>query len=106
MSFRIQGEFAISPGSHGEDLAYYFFSQVPSYDNAAFIASFASAFLDTAISLNPNPNNRTNPASVTPPWHPWNSVRGGAEMLFNKTTAGAPDIRVVGTDVGLSARCA
>ncbi|KZP16273.1 alpha beta-hydrolase [Athelia psychrophila] len=99
-----KGEFAISPGSHGEDLAYYFFSQGPTYDNAAFIASFSSAFLDTAISL--NPNNHTNPASITPPWKPWNSVSGGAEMLFNETAAGAPDIRGVGTDAGLLARCA
>ncbi|KZP16256.1 alpha/beta-hydrolase [Athelia psychrophila] len=99
-----KGEFAIPPGSHVDDVPYYFFSQGPPFDNAAFIVSFSSAFLDTAISL--NPNNHTNPASITPPWQHWNSVSGGTEMLFNKTAAGAPDIRGVGTDAGLLARCA
>ncbi|KZP16238.1 alpha/beta-hydrolase [Athelia psychrophila] len=99
-----KGEFAIAPGSHAEDIAYYFFSDGPSYDNAAFIASFSSAFLDIAISL--DVNNHTNPASITPPWYPWNTVSGGTEMLFSQTTAGAPDIRGVDTDAGLVARCA
>ncbi|KZP16282.1 hypothetical protein FIBSPDRAFT_1047638 [Athelia psychrophila] len=99
-----KGEFAISPGSHGEDLAYYFFSQAPSYNNAAFIVLFSSAFLDTEISL--NPNNHTNPTNITSPWQPWNTVSGGTEILFNETAAGAPDIRGVGTDAGLLARCA
>lgn len=104
LHFGIQGEFAIAPGSHAEDIAYYFFSDGPSYDNAAFIASFSSAFLDIAISL--DVNNHTNPASITPPWYPWNTVSGGTEMLFSQTTAGAPDIRGVDTDAGLVARCA
>ncbi|KZP26483.1 alpha beta-hydrolase [Athelia psychrophila] len=98
-----KGEFAIPPGNHGNDLSYYFFSWIPSFNDPTFIASFSSAFLDTAISL--NPNNHTNPASITPQWNVWDAKSGGLEMLFNKTSAGALTIKAVGTNAGVLARC-
>ncbi|KAF7980333.1 hypothetical protein HWV62_38755 [Athelia sp. TMB] len=98
-----EGRICDPPGYHAQDLAYYFFSDGPAFNNSAFIASFSSGFLDVALSL--NPNTHANPASITPSWAQW-SLRGRAEMLFNATAAGMPDIRAIQTDAGVLARCA
>jgi len=99
-----KGEFAISPGFHGEDMLYYFgplFGWTRPYDNADFVKSFVQSFVNVIISKNPNTKfDSTNP---TPTWDNWSSDH--TEMLFNQTTAGDPDIRAVSTDPGLLKRC-
>ncbi|KAF8170425.1 Alpha/Beta hydrolase protein [Pholiota molesta] len=99
-----KGEFAIPPGVHGEDIAFYFPSQnaggVPSFANPDFDNAFSESFLNFAISL--NPNVKWDPTNITPPWKAWN---GSNEMIFNKTEAGAPDVRLITTSQALLERC-
>jgi len=99
----IQSEFAIPPALHGDDTRYYFDSgAAPPYANPIFDKAFAEAFLDFSISLNPNIKwDTTN--IVTPTFVPWVGLH--SEMVFNKTAAGAPDIRRSETDSGVLKRC-
>ncbi|KAF9479977.1 alpha/beta-hydrolase [Pholiota conissans] len=100
-----KGEFAIPPGTHGEDVGFYFPSTnaggKPSFANPDFDNAFSEAFTDFAMSL--NPNVKFDPTNITPLWKPW---AGQNEMLFNKTTANQPDVRAITTAKDLIQRCA
>ncbi|KAF9475480.1 alpha/beta-hydrolase [Pholiota conissans] len=100
-----KGEFAVPPGDHGNDLAYYFPSMnptgVPPFNDAQFRASFAESFLKFAMSLDPNAK-KFDPNDITPRWPMW---QGKYEMLFNRTEGGLPDVRLVNTSSALLKRC-
>ncbi|PPQ68679.1 hypothetical protein CVT26_002961 [Gymnopilus dilepis] len=97
-----KGEFAIPPALHGQDVAYYFTNgQPPPFSNPQFDKAFAEAFLDFVRFL--NTNVKWDPQNTeTPLWPTWS---GSNEMLFNMTTAGAPDIRLIHTSSALLERC-
>ncbi|KAG8213294.1 hypothetical protein J3R82DRAFT_11772 [Butyriboletus roseoflavus] len=46
--------FAIPPGLHGEDVAYYFDNVPPPYNNTQFITAFTQAFMAFAMYSNVN----------------------------------------------------
>ncbi|KAF9000842.1 hypothetical protein BDQ17DRAFT_1245087 [Cyathus striatus] len=100
-----KGGFAVSPGGHGQDVAYYFTSQnangVPGFNNSAFDTAFPDSFIDFAMTL--NPNLKHNPADVKPLWSTWGNEN--TEMLFNKTDSNLPVIHTVTTSA-LLRRCA
>jgi len=100
-----KGEFAIPPGGHGNDVVYYFPSSaavgdVAPFNNSAFINSFSESFLNFIMAH--DPNVKKDPTNITPKWGSWD---GSVEMLFNKTEAGAPDIRAIATSRALLSRC-
>ncbi|PPQ63569.1 hypothetical protein CVT24_004866 [Panaeolus cyanescens] len=96
-----KSEFAIPPANHGDDVAYYFPNgNTPKFANPAFNKAFPQSFLNFAMAL--NTNAKFDPANITPFWPEFD---GSNEMLFNKTVAGAPDIRVIETDDALLSRC-
>ncbi|KZP26477.1 alpha/beta-hydrolase [Athelia psychrophila] len=97
-----KGEFAIPPGGHGSDLAYYFTSYGTSWYNRDFITAFSGSFLDVVVSL--DPNIKVDPENTTPEWNKW--IDNNTEMVFNRTAALEPDIRAASTDPGLLERCA
>lgn len=106
-----QGEFAIQPANHGDDLYYYFPSCVTcifdggaeaKFHNTDFINAFVQPFFSFAKSG--DPNAKYDSTNITPPWKLWSSNH--SEILFNKTDAGVPDIRSITTDSGLLERCA
>ncbi|KAG1902801.1 Alpha/Beta hydrolase protein [Suillus fuscotomentosus] len=99
-----KGEFAIQPGLHGNDVAYYFtsFSGGPAYNNSQFITAFSNSFM--AMAMSETPDDRYTPGDITPSWRPWRSDL--TEMMFNETSAGAPDIYTFKTDSALLERCA
>jgi cholinesterase len=70
------------------------------FPNPDFDKAFPEAFLNFALSL--DPNVKWDPSNVTPPWAAWG---GENEMLFNETAAGAPDIRAITTAKDLLQRC-
>ncbi|KDR83230.1 hypothetical protein GALMADRAFT_221149 [Galerina marginata CBS 339.88] len=96
-----KGEFAIPPGRHANDVSYYFSNGLPpAFANPDFDKAFSESFLDFAMSL--NTNVKWDPTNPRPLWQTWN---GSNEMLFNKTVAGAPDVRLIETSSALLARC-
>ncbi|KAJ8594571.1 alpha/beta-hydrolase [Rhizopogon salebrosus TDB-379] len=97
-----KGEFALPPALHGSDMAYYFTSHGPAYKNPQFITSFSNSFM--AMAMYGTPQHRYNSRDITPPWNPWSD--GSAEMIFNKTSAGVPDVYTSQTDIHLLERCA
>ncbi|EGO04022.1 hypothetical protein SERLA73DRAFT_175754 [Serpula lacrymans var. lacrymans S7.3] len=97
-----KGEFAIPPGVHGEDVAYYYTSQSPAYNNAQFITAFSQSFIAVAESL--DPNSKFDASNITPLWNAWSA--NNTEMLFNETEAGAPVVQTTITDSALLQRCA
>ncbi|KAG2068865.1 alpha/beta-hydrolase [Suillus decipiens] len=97
-----KGEFAIPPGLHGNDIPYYFTSDLPSYNNSQFITSFSNSFM--AMAMFQTPDQRYTPGDITPSWSSWQD--GLTEMKFNKTFAGAPDVHTFKTDNALLERCA
>ncbi|KAH8113825.1 cephalosporin esterase [Phellopilus nigrolimitatus] len=98
-----KGLFAIPPGTHGSDVAYYFPGTTgPPFKNAQFSASFAGGFLGFVKSLDPNEHPVAN--IITPNWDLY--VDGQTEMLFNRTEGFRPDIRPIKTDPNLLERCA
>ncbi|KAH7920758.1 alpha/beta-hydrolase [Leucogyrophana mollusca] len=98
-----KGEFAIPPGEHGTDIAYYFTSQGPPYNNSQFITAFSGGFMSFATSL--DVNQKVYPDDITPQWDAW-TVGGRTEMLFNETAAGVPVVQPTTTDAGVLERCA
>ncbi|KAF8183427.1 Alpha/Beta hydrolase protein [Pholiota molesta] len=74
-----KGEFAIPPGTHGEDVAFYFPSGVPSFANPDFDKAFAESFQNFAMSL--SPNVKWDPANITPLWKAW---AGGTRCCSTK----------------------
>ncbi|KAG0708779.1 Alpha/Beta hydrolase protein [Suillus ampliporus] len=97
-----KGEFAIPPGLHGNDLAYYFTSTGPAYNNSQFITAFSNSFM--AMTMYKTPDDRYTPGDITPFWNSWRN--GSTEMMFNETSAGAPDVYTFKTDIALLERCA
>ncbi|KAF4596819.1 hypothetical protein EYR40_007491 [Pleurotus pulmonarius] len=98
-----KGEFAVPNGHHGEDQAFFFPSgRTPAFKNAAFIISFAGAFVDFATSL--DPNQKIDSGNITPLWSKYSI--GHSEMLFNRTANGRPNIRAITTSAALLQRCA
>jgi len=99
-----KGEFAIPPGTHDEDLLYFFgpvYGGARTYNNEYFMQAFNQSFINVILSL--DPNKKFDPTDPTLPWRNWSSEH--TEMLFNETATGDPDIRAVSTDPGLLARC-
>ncbi|KAG1753521.1 Alpha/Beta hydrolase protein [Suillus paluster] len=97
-----KGEFAIPPGLHGQDIAYYFTSPGPAYNNSQFITAFSNSFM--AMAMFETPNDRYTPGDTTPFWNSWR--HGPTEMMFNQTSAGVPDVYTFKTDMALLERCA
>ncbi|KAJ7238000.1 Alpha/Beta hydrolase protein [Mycena rebaudengoi] len=97
-----KGEFAIPPGLHGNDFAYYFpTGNPPPFNNPTFVNAFAQSF--TSFVINLDPNIKVDPTTITPRWNPF--VFGNTEMLFNKTEAGVPVVRPITTSNDLLLRC-
>ncbi|KAG1811213.1 Alpha/Beta hydrolase protein [Suillus subaureus] len=99
-----KGEFAIPPGLHGTDIAYYFTSYEggPPYNNSQYITAFSNSFM--AMAMSETPDDRYTPGDITPSWTPWQY--GLTEMKFNETSAGVPNIYTFKTDSALLERCA
>ncbi|KAJ7848481.1 Alpha/Beta hydrolase protein [Mycena olivaceomarginata] len=94
-----KAEFAVPPGLHANDIAYYWPSlSTPPFQNTNFINAFAQTFTSFALSLDPNVKVSQ---TITPPWAKWNV--GNTEMNFNQTN-GVPVIRPVTTDAALLER--
>ncbi|KAL0578550.1 hypothetical protein V5O48_003451 [Marasmius crinis-equi] len=99
---RPQGQFAIPPARHGDDVNYYFPNgRTPSFNNTDFQKAFSESFLAFVISL--DPNAKFDPSDITPEWSEFSD--GQSEMLFNKTSANAPDVREITADQALLERC-
>ncbi|KAJ7227700.1 Alpha/Beta hydrolase protein [Mycena rebaudengoi] len=97
-----KGEFAIPPGLHGIDIAYYFpTGNPPPFNNPSFVNAFAQSF--TSFVINLDPNIKVDPTTITPRWNPF--AFGNTEMLFNKTEAGVPVVRPIPTSNDLFLRC-
>ncbi|KAJ6463178.1 Alpha/Beta hydrolase protein [Mycena vulgaris] len=96
-----KGEFAIPPGLHGDDLAYYFpRGSTPPFNNTDFINAFAQSF--TSFVINLDPNIKVDPTTITPQWDLF-EVKN-TEMLFNMT-AGVPVVQPTATSDALLERC-
>ncbi|KAF8168680.1 Alpha/Beta hydrolase protein [Mycena galopus ATCC 62051] len=96
-----KGEFAIPPGLHGNDLAYYFPGGVaPPFNNTQFIDAFAQSF--TSFIINLDPNDKVDPTTITPHWNTFDISH--TEMLFNMT-AGVPVVHPITTSDALLERC-
>ncbi|KAJ6463192.1 Alpha/Beta hydrolase protein [Mycena vulgaris] len=96
-----KGEFAIPPGRHGNDLAYYFpGGSTPPFNNTAFINAFAQSF--TSFIVNLDPNIKVDPTTITPQWELFDV--NNTEMLFNMT-AGVPVVQPITTSDALLERC-
>ncbi|KAJ7651188.1 Alpha/Beta hydrolase protein [Roridomyces roridus] len=98
-----KGEFAIPPGLHGEDVAFYFpGGATPPFNNTQFINAFAQSF--TSFIINQDPNIKVS-NTITPQWNKF--VVGNTEMLFNETAAAPPqpDVRPITTNNALLQRC-
>ncbi|KAF9557097.1 alpha/beta-hydrolase [Agrocybe pediades] len=96
-----KGEFAIPPGGHGQDVAYYFTNGVPPpFADPGFDAAFSESFLDFAMHLDTNVKH--DPINITPKWQQW---QGSNEMLFNMTDAGAAVVHPIKTSTALLERC-
>ncbi|KAJ6582727.1 Alpha/Beta hydrolase protein [Mycena vulgaris] len=96
-----KGEFAIPPGLHGDDLAYYFPGGLtPPFNNTDFINAFAQSF--TSFIINLDPNIKVDPTTITPQWDLF-EVKN-TEMLFNMT-AGVPVVQPITTSDALLERC-
>ncbi|KAF7344320.1 Carboxylic ester hydrolase [Mycena sanguinolenta] len=98
-----KGEFAIPPGLHGEDIAYYFPGGVaPPFNNPAFIDAFAQSF--TSFIVNQDPNLKVDPTTITPHWNAFDNLY--TEMLFNKTADNEPVVQPIFASGDLLERCA
>ncbi|KAJ7885901.1 Alpha/Beta hydrolase protein [Mycena olivaceomarginata] len=98
-----KGEFAIPPGFHGMDQAYYFpGDSPPPFNNAAFIDAFAQSF--TSFIINLDPNIKVDPTTITPHWNTFDIAH--TEMLFNQTAVdGLPVVHAIETSDALLERC-
>lgn len=98
-----KGEFAIPPGLHGSDVAYYFtsFPGSRAYNNSQFITAFSNSFMTMAMFE--TPDDRYTPGDITPTWRSWRHDM--TEMMFNETSAGVPDVYTFKTDSALLERC-
>ncbi|KAG1758247.1 Alpha/Beta hydrolase protein [Suillus occidentalis] len=98
-----KAEFAITPGLHAMDIGEYFISYLtgPVFNNSQFITSFSNSFM--AMVMFETPNHRYTPGDITPSWKKWR--HDSTEMIFNKTSEGAPDVYTSTTDTDLLNRC-
>ncbi|KAJ6585112.1 Alpha/Beta hydrolase protein [Mycena capillaripes] len=101
-----QGEYAIPPALHGDDMINYFpsftgFGVTLVYNNTAFINAFSQIFVSFVTNL--DPNNKLRP-TITPVWRKW-SRAAETEMIFNRTELGAPHIAPTNTSNALLERC-
>ncbi|KAG2743957.1 alpha/beta-hydrolase [Suillus brevipes Sb2] len=98
-----KAEFAIPPGLHAMDIGEYFISYLtgPVFNNAQFITSFSNSFM--AMVMFETPDHRYTPGDITPSWKKWR--QGSMEMIFNKTSEGAPNVYTSMTDKDLLDRC-
>ncbi|TFY69800.1 hypothetical protein EVG20_g2982, partial [Dentipellis fragilis] len=123
-----KADFDIPPGTHAEDLSYEFLEYVPpspplilsaqhtgnnmsrsfaippTFPNADFMRAFRDAFLNTALSLDPNAKFES---TIAPDWPAWSGGRG-REMLFNQTEGADPQpvVQTVVPDADQLTRCA
>ncbi|KAH7906561.1 Alpha/Beta hydrolase protein [Hygrophoropsis aurantiaca] len=97
-----KGIFAIPPGYHGNDVAYYFNNPAPPYNNTEFINAFSQSFMSFAMSY--DVNAKFDPTNITPYWDEY--YIGETEMLFNRTEDYVPSVLPVKTDPALVDRCA
>jgi hypothetical protein len=89
---------------HGNDGPYYFpGTSTPPFNNTAFINAFAQSF--TSFIINLDPNDKVDPTTITPHWDIFATPGRHTEMLFNKTTAGAPVVQTTTTSDALLQRC-
>ncbi|KAF6759864.1 Alpha/Beta hydrolase protein [Ephemerocybe angulata] len=98
-----KGHFAVPPATHGADVAYYFPSSLeggPPFKDPQFIATFAGALLDFAVTHSPNAARQ---GSLLPAWPRW-SEANRKEMVFNRTDD-SPAISVVDSLPALQERC-
>ncbi|KAG1731963.1 Alpha/Beta hydrolase protein [Suillus paluster] len=79
-----KGKFAIPPGLHGIDVAYYFTSGGPAFNNSQFITAFFEFLPGYG--------------------HSWR--RGFTEMIFNETSSGVPHVYTSKTEKAVFERCA
>ncbi|KAJ7351998.1 alpha/beta-hydrolase [Mycena albidolilacea] len=96
-----KGEFAVPPGLHSDDYAYYWPNGVaPPFNNTDFIDAFAQTF--TSFIVNLDPNHKLAP-TVLPKWNKYDVLN--TEMLFNKTVNDQPVVRPTMTSNTLLERC-
>ncbi|KAF5342486.1 hypothetical protein D9611_001410 [Ephemerocybe angulata] len=98
-----KGHFAVPPATHGADVAYYFPSSLeggPPFKDPQFIATFAGALLDFAVTQSPNAARQ---GSLLPAWPRW-SEANRKEMVFNRTDD-SPAISIVDSLPALQERC-
>ncbi|KAK0441069.1 Alpha/Beta hydrolase protein [Armillaria borealis] len=103
----VQGQFAIPPAGHGDDVSYYFPSMnangVPPFNNTDFDKAFAESFLAFVVSLDPND---TFEPTITPTWNRYSFQQGHqVEIRFNKTENGDPAVLPFTTPEDLLDRC-
>ncbi|KAK0211802.1 Alpha/Beta hydrolase protein [Armillaria fumosa] len=103
----IQGQFAIPPAGHGDDVPYYFPSMnangVPPFNNTAFDKAFTESFLAFVVFLDPND---TFEPTITPTWNRYSFQEGRqVEIRFNKTESGDPAVLSFTTPEDLLDRC-
>ncbi|KAG6805055.1 hypothetical protein H0H93_005871, partial [Arthromyces matolae] len=70
------------------------------FEDPSFIKAFSQSFMDFVVSGDPN---RKVSSTITPSWVPWDGPE--TEMLFNKTSGGAPDVKAVKASGALLRRC-
>ncbi|KAF9531408.1 alpha beta-hydrolase [Crepidotus variabilis] len=100
-----KSEFAIPPGSHGNDLAYYWpdgDNVIPDYNNQPFIDGFSQSFANFWTSL--DPNKKWDDKNITPLWKTWTSATK-VEMHFGEAETGVPDVKAISSSDALLQRC-
>ncbi|KAI0782411.1 cephalosporin esterase [Irpex lacteus] len=98
-----KAEFSVPPGTHGEDIVYYFPHGVtPPFPNPEFVASFAGAM--AGFAKFGDPNVHPVPGIITPHWYTY--ADNHTEMLFNRTEDAKPEIRPINTENAMLERCA
>jgi len=96
-----KSEFAVPPGTHGED-AQYIFTSVGKIKSASLAKSYSQSFLDLVIY--DDPNHKFSMANLSPQFSPWNSSH--QEVVYNISADGqTPVIKPTRTDTGLLSRC-
>ncbi|KAF4613472.1 hypothetical protein D9613_008005 [Agrocybe pediades] len=119
-----KAEFAFPPGTHSADEAYYYNAYVASplklvvnfehycglqWDSGKFAdgvnvdaaTTFAQPFMNFVKHLDPSVQDTSSNISLAN-WKTWN---GRNELVFNQTSAGAPDVRPGRTSIDLLSRC-
>ncbi|KAF9546515.1 hypothetical protein CPC08DRAFT_796740 [Agrocybe pediades] len=101
-----KAEFAFPPGTHSADEAYYYNAY---WDSGKFAdgvnvdaaTTFAQSFMNFVKHLDPSVQDTSSNIYLVN-WKTWN---GRKELVFNQTSAGAPDVRPGRTSIDLLSRC-